>query len=205
MSEKLTRFHQELRAVKNELGIDLLDPMGVVIDGKRYPAMQKRVVFATAPYNYDYQRFHIPFENMHKANIFMGRMPRGKSNKGPKLNRISVFTEYPTNVGLYDLHSGKGPGGVFDSAHEEGQKIHDLLNEIGSEQSSGLRLNLKKPMSENNPIKVTGEDLRKLMKEHHATRKQMEIPNDRGPRDIEVLFGSKIHKYNILTEQLTEE
>lgn len=65
------RLHGHMRNLKQELGIDMLHPNGVVIHGKTYPAYNKSIEFSTTnSRDSGMVGFNIPLENGHRLFVF---------------------------------------------------------------------------------------------------------------------------------------
>lgn len=65
------RLHGHMRNLKQELGIDMLHPHGVLIHGKMYPANNKFIAFSKInSHDTGHVGFNIPLENGHRLFMF---------------------------------------------------------------------------------------------------------------------------------------
>ena len=125
--ENFLRMHDAFRAQKSMYGIDLLNPRGVTIGDKQYPAIHKTMLLGhpdlshTTPKRYD-SIFHIPLESGNRisidtfhdgyvaASLIVPKIHIG--DNGERTYRIGHFSHY---TGDEDYHQ---------IVHEPGEYIH---------------------------------------------------------------------------------
>ena len=107
-SELFIALQENLRNYKNNHGIDMLHPNGVIIHGKPYPAVEKRVFLnlKSGSKSVGYTNsFDIPMENGHRVDV--------RHSDWPLESGVTTELSIPTRYHFHDLDTGKTSGGNY--------------------------------------------------------------------------------------------
>jgi len=194
MSNKIKQINEKLRALKENHGFDLSDPRGVVLGGKPYFAVDKRLALDfQADYTGSYHRARIPFENSHIADIYVTQKQLSVDELS-KVPTISASISYPSNKGMHLTSPDRDGFEFYHQGHDEG--LHKKLEEWSKSESKALHLPDNEYWEEEEGTVITGPDAHEIRR-----NSPMQFDVDK-PHEIEVLFPDESYKYNLLTEQL---
>lgn len=166
MSELFQRVQNHFRFLKEKHSVDLTVPHGVTIDGKNYPAINKRITLRP-PYNEQFvgeSMFYIPLENglrvhasayfggpssvhmqMHVPEIYLHANGKRLYGYGPAVHKHedSYRASFGENPNLTDEYHKQHPSQVFDehmSLHSTRgpiSAVHEVLKMWGKEPYQG--------------------------------------------------------------------
>jgi len=166
MSEPFQRVQNHFRFLKHTHNIDLTVPHGVAIDGKNYPAINKRITLGhTITPNFDSESsFYIPLENgsrvhavaylggpssihmqMHVPEIYLHANGKRLYGYGPAVHKHedSYTASFGENPNLYAEDYIQRPNPYYDermSLHDTRgpiSTVHEVLNMWGKEPYQG--------------------------------------------------------------------
>ena len=196
MSDKIKQINEKLRALKENHGFDLSDPRGVVLGGKPYFAVDKRLSLDSKDdYTGSYHRARIPFENSHIADIYVSHKPLSSNDKNLRFV-MSASISYPSNKGMHLASTDIDDFEHYFKGHDE--RLHKKLEEWSKSESKALHLPDNDHWGEEEGTIITGPDAHEIRR-----NSPMQFDVDK-PYEIEVLFPDKSYKYDLRTEQLKE-